>query len=93
MVSGPTPGNLAHHPTTQGEHVKAILITQANQNKVAVQYAMNLDDVEDLIPIGWVLLADFGSETFAGVLTQTRFDQLYTKGQVLENDYFIAVPK
>lgn len=70
--------------------MKGIIITAVNQNKVAVQYGMELADVDDLIPIDWVLLADFGSDTFAGVLTQTSFNLLYNKGQALENDYFVV---
>jgi hypothetical protein len=73
--------------------MKGIIITAANQNKIAVQYAMELADVDDLLPIDWVFLADFGSDTFAGVLTQTSFNLLYRKGQALENEYFVVEVK
>jgi hypothetical protein len=73
--------------------MKGIIITAANQNKIAVQYAMELADVDDLLPIDWVFLADFGSDTFAGVLTQTNFNLLYNKGQALENEYFVVEVK
>ena len=73
--------------------MKAVKITSANVNSLSVQYHVEPADIEDLLPLGYILLAEFAGEWYEGVITQATFDEFYTVGQTLENDYFIAVKK
>jgi len=73
--------------------MKACTITKDNQNALAVQYNVDLADVEDLLPLGYVLIADFGGEWYEGVISQAQFFEFYVKGDTLENDYYLVDPK
>jgi len=70
--------------------MKGIYITKENQTKLAVQYGIDIDDADDLVPVDYILVADFGAEYMNGALTQSGFDSLFVKGQALENDYFVV---
>ena len=73
--------------------MKGIYITKENQTKLAVQYGIDIDDADDLVPVGYILLADFGSDYMNGTLTQSGFDLMFNKGQAIENDYFVVTVK
>lgn len=73
--------------------MKGVIITTANQSALASQYHILKDDYDDLLPLGYILIADFGQGWIQGTITQQQFDELYTKGQDLKNDYFVVVPK
>lgn len=67
--------------------MKAILITTDNQRRLAFQWNVDEEDLDDRLPIGYWLLAEFGSDTFF-TLTQARFDAMYPLGGTpIENDY------
>jgi len=69
--------------------MKAITITKANQNKVAGQYNIHDFDLEDVLPVGYILIAPFGYEPKGfEVVTQDTFDLFYTRGEDLENGYW-----
>jgi hypothetical protein len=71
--------------------MKGVLITAINQASLGHQYRVDPDDLDDMLPLGYILLADFGGEWYEGIITQTKFDTLYLKGDTLENDYFVVI--
>lgn len=73
--------------------MKGVVITAANQAAIAQQYRVEPDDYNDLLPIGYVLIADFGGEWYEGVITQLTFDEFWDKGDALLNDYFVVTAK
>lgn len=72
--------------------MKAIVITKENQSSIATQYRIDLDDMDIFLPVGFVLVAEFGSETYLGVVEKSLFDAAFATGASLENDYFEATP-
>lgn len=68
--------------------MKAIIITKHNQAAIATQYRIDIDDVDIFLPIGYVLVAEFASETYLGVVEKVLFDEAFVVGQTLENEYF-----
>jgi hypothetical protein len=73
--------------------MKGILISETNQSAVGTQWFIDADDYDDLIPVGWVLLADFGGDWYEGVMSKANFDAYYDKGEALDNEYFIVTRK
>lgn len=67
--------------------LKAITITSSNQSSVATQYNVDLDDMDDRLPIGYILVAEFGTETYLGVIEKAAFDQSLHTIATLDNDY------
>jgi hypothetical protein len=73
--------------------MKGILITKSNQSKIGVQYNIDHEDFDDLVPIGYILISDFGGEWYEGVVTLPTFDEFFLKGETLENEYFVVTRK
>jgi len=69
---------------------KAIKISLENQSALASQYRVLDDDFDDMLPVGYWLVASFASEDY-DLLTQTEFNRLYTKFGDLENGYIDVV--
>lgn len=72
--------------------MKAVLITRENRDYLASRYNQDVDS----FPIGYIMLANWGDNgeyRHDGTLTQARFDELFTKGATLENDFFEAIRK
>lgn len=90
LVAGSSP---AGGTTQRKDPMKAITITQKNKSTIAADYLISNDDMEDLLPTGWILLADFGTPWYEGVITQAFFDTYFTKGDALENEYFDVIKK
>jgi hypothetical protein len=70
---------------------KAITITATNQSSLATQYGVDLEDIDELLPTGYILVAEFGAEKYDGVITTEMFTSLFTRGVDLENDYYEAL--
>jgi hypothetical protein len=68
--------------------MKGITITADNQSSIAVQYGIDLDDLDDLLPVGYILIAHFAADQYDGVISPLTFTTLFTKGADLENEYF-----
>jgi hypothetical protein len=73
--------------------MKAVTITKDNQSAIGNQYHVDPADLADLLPIGYILIADFAGEWYEGVVTQATFDTFYTKGMTLHNGYYAVLPK
>lgn len=70
--------------------MKGVKITAQNRAAIGHQYRVDEEDFDDMLPIGYVLVADFGGEWYEGVITQGTFDEFWVKGDPLENDYFVV---
>jgi len=68
--------------------MKGVIITADNQSSIATQFGIDIDDMDDLVPIGYVLICHFGNDQYDGVISPLTFATLFTKGADLENDYF-----
>jgi hypothetical protein len=73
--------------------VKAIVITSKNQTSIATDYGVDIEDADELLPLGWVLVASFADERYDGVIPQATLDNMFTRGATLQNDYFEIIPK
>lgn len=75
--------------------MKFITIDSKNQTRIANQYNVDAEDVAELLPLGYILLADFSEEMqpYEGVVTKAHFATLYNVGAELKNGYFEALPK
>lgn len=73
--------------------MKAVVITEQNRASLGQQYNIDPADFDDLLPLTYLLVADFGADWMWGVCTQATFDEFFTKGAAIENGYFIAIRK
>ena len=71
--------------------MKGIVITPQNQNTLLGSYTTALD-LEQL-PIGYILVTDFGNEDTFETLTPEEFALAWTVGETLQNGYFDMVAK
>lgn len=65
---------------------KAVKIIPDNRTSLASQYRVLDDDIDDMLPLDYWLVAGFAAEDY-DLLTQVEFDRLYTKIGDLENGY------
>jgi hypothetical protein len=68
--------------------MKAIKITTTNIDMLASRYTIDKLDYEDRLPIGYILVTDFGNDDTFDVLTQENFDVAFTMGLELANGFF-----
>ena len=73
--------------------MKGIIITALNRPSLGQQYNIDPNDFDDLLPLTYILIADFGGSWFEGVCTQLTFDEFFIKGDAIENEYFIVTRK
>lgn len=71
--------------------MKAIKITAENQQMLGARY--QVDDPEDIFPIGYYIVAPFGTtdtneEFYEGIVTLAWLNENYNLGEVLDNGYF-----
>jgi hypothetical protein len=73
--------------------MKAVLITKTNQKTLAARYFINSIDFDDLMPIGYYLVCDFGVEEHYELLDQETLDATFTYDPlvVLKNEFFEIV--
>jgi len=65
---------------------KAIKIIPDNQTALASQYQVFDDDISDMLPLDYWLVAGFAAQDY-DLLTQVEFDFHYTKIGDLDNGY------
>jgi hypothetical protein len=63
-----------------------IVITRENRNMLLGRFTTALD-VEQL-PLGYILVADFGDEDTFEVMTTTVFNNHYVVNSIIENGFF-----
>lgn len=69
--------------------MKAINITRDNQKKLASQWNVQSEDMDDLLPVGNILIAQFGVTKHFETVSQGLFDLKFNKtGLDLKNDYY-----
>lgn len=65
--------------------LKAITITADNVNMLANRFAV--EDVEDVLPLTFILVTEFGNDETFDVLTKARFDELFLEGDAIDNGF------
>lgn len=70
--------------------MKAILITKENQNTLMGHFARS--DQEDLFPIGYYLITDFGNDEYFDTITVEMFNQLFNNDGAIKNGW-IAISR
>lgn len=77
-----------------GQTMKAVLITSANRGTLASRHEVESHDLDDMLPLGYYYLADFGDENLDyDLLQKVDLDRLFTIGVSLENGFFEIVRK
>lgn len=70
--------------------MKAIIIASKKvQDMLASRYGIL--DKDELLPIGYTLVTDFGNDETFDVITQEKFDANFVKVADLENGFFSIV--
>lgn len=73
--------------------MKAILITTENVNMLASRYNIETEDKEDLLPLEYILMTDFGNDDWYDVLSPPVFDANFQWGDRIENGFNIITRK
>lgn len=69
--------------------MKAVRITKENVDFLATRFGVETEDKEDLLPVGYVLVTDFGNDEKFDVLTVDIFNHNFNEtGVTLDNDFF-----
>jgi len=68
--------------------MKGILITEATRPALASRYQLEDYEKEERLPLGYILVADFGNDYSFELLSSTVFDASFVKGAALQNDWF-----
>lgn len=72
--------------------MKAIKITADNQQLLASRFGVDVDDYDDVLPLGYWLVTDFGNDETFDTLTEDMFNHNFIVGDKLENG-FVAVER
>lgn len=67
--------------------LKAIKIDKENVDMLANRF--NVEDVEDILPLGFWMVVEFGNEETFDVLTQDNFELLFTVGKEIKNGFHV----
>ena len=70
--------------------MKGVVITALNRPSLGQQYNVDPEDFDDLLPLTYILIAVFGGSWYESVCTQATFDEFFTKGDPITNEYFIV---
>lgn len=70
---------------------KACTITDKNQKALASKFLVDDADIPDLLPIGYILVTDFGNDETFETLTQVNFDRNYLKAGDLKNEFYEVI--
>lgn len=73
--------------------MKAVLITTINRPMLAARYLVDVDDYDDMLPIGYYLVTDFGNDEKFDTLTTDNLNALFDIGPELENNGFFEVTR
>jgi len=72
--------------------MKAIYITPANVDMLASRFAVEKEDVEEVLPDGYYLITDFGNDEKFDTLTPGLFDATFRKVADIQNG-FISIER
>ena len=73
--------------------VKCIIITKENRNLLGQRFNVEPQDLEDVFPLDYYLIAGFGDDWFSDALTKAEFDLQYNRGVDLLNGFFEVTAK
>lgn len=73
--------------------MKGILITATNIDMLVGRYAIEAEDKEDLLPLEYILVTDFGNDDWYDVLSPPIFDVNYEWGDPIGNEFKIVTRK
>lgn len=70
--------------------MKAITITSSNIEMLASRFAVDPEDFTDVLPLGYVLVCEFGVDEHFDTLTTFDFNELFdTTGDILNG--FVSI--
>jgi hypothetical protein len=73
--------------------MKGILITTANIDTLVSRYNIETEDKEDLLPLEYILVTDFGNDDWYDVVSPPIFDANFEWGDPIDNGFMIVNPK
>lgn len=73
--------------------MKGILITTTNIDTLVSRYNIEAEDKEDLLPLEYILVTDFGNDDWYDVLSPPIFDANYVWGDPIDNGFKIVTRK
>lgn len=73
--------------------MKGILITKDNIDMLAGRYNIEAEDKEDLLPLEYILVTDFGNDDWYDVLSPPVFDASFEWGDPIGNGFKIVTRK
>jgi hypothetical protein len=71
---------------------KAITITPANRDMLASRFTVYKEDYDDMLPLGYILVTDFGNDEKFDVLTKLAFDYFFIVGEKIQNGFVEVIP-
>ncbi len=71
---------------------KGIKIDEKNRPMLASRFMVDELDWPDMLPLGYILVTDFGNDEKFDTLTQENLDRFFTVGEVIENGFFAITP-
>lgn len=72
---------------------KAITITERNRPMLAGRFMVDKDDWDDMLPLGYHLVTDFGNDEKFDTLTTDNFNKFFVANLPIENDFIAITPK
>lgn len=73
---------------------KGITITERNRPMLASRFVVDKLDWPDMLPLGYILVTDFGNDEKFDTLTETNFDKFFIKtNEKIQNGFFSIMPK
>lgn len=73
--------------------MKGILITATNIDMLVSRYNIETEDKEDLLPLEYILVTDFGNDDWYDVVSPPVFDANYVWGDPIDNGFKIVTQK
>lgn len=73
--------------------MKGILITATNIDMLVSRYNIEAEDKEDLLPLEYILVTDFGNDDWYDVVSPPVFDANYVWGDPIDNGFKIITQK
>jgi hypothetical protein len=68
--------------------IKGVSITTANRDMLAARFMVVADDYDDVLPLGYWLVTDFGNDDNFEILTTEKFSATYTAVDPIKNGFY-----
>lgn len=70
--------------------LKSILIDEDNRKMLGSRFDVEPEDFDDVLPLGFHLVAEFGNDETFDVVVKSTYEELFEEGDKLENG-FVAI--